>query len=240
VIAARLRIFVAGASGAIGRLLVPQLVSAGHEVTGATRSHAGAAVIAGSGSRAVVVDVLDRPALLAAVAEARPDIVIHQLTDLTTPPGQALGPVELRRNARLRVEGTGNLVAAVAAAGGRRLIAQSIAWLYADGAHPHTEDDPLLPPEPPGEIPSRLAVHELERLVTTDPRFEGVVLRYGRFYGPGTWDTTPSTPPTVHVEAAARAAVLALDHCEAGIYNVVDDAGPVSNAKARWLLGWSP
>jgi nucleoside-diphosphate-sugar epimerase len=76
--------------------------------------------------------------------------------------------------------------------------------------------------------------------VTTDPRLEGVVLRYGRLYGPGTWAATPPEPPTVHVDAAARAAALAVDHGEPGIYNIVDDDGPVSNARARRLLGWLP
>jgi len=86
---------------------------------------------------------------------------------------------------------------------------------------------------------TRQAVIDLERLTTTDPRFEGVVLRYGRLYGPGTWSTDPDEPPTVHVEAAAHAAVLAVDRGQPGIYAIVDDGGPVSNAKARRLLGWS-
>ena len=81
---------------------------------------------------------------------------------------------------------------------------------------------------------------DLERVATTDPRFDGVVLRYGRLYGPGTWETNPDEPPTVHVEAAARAALLAVDRCQSGIYNIANDGGPVSNAKARRQLGWSP
>ena len=235
-----MRIFVAGASGVIGRVLVGQLVGAGHDVTGTTRSHERTAALEAAGAEPVVVDAFDRHGLIAAVVGARPEVVIHQLTDLTTPPGQAIGDAELSRNARLRQEGTANLVDAVAAAGTRRLIAQSIAWLYADGPPPFTEDDPLLPPEPTGAVPTRRAVSTLERLVTSDPRFEGVVLRYGRLYGPGTWSDTPPQPPTLSVEAAARAALLAVDHGEPGIYNVVDDDGPVTNDKARSLLAWSP
>lgn len=235
-----MRIFVAGASGVIGRALVRQLLAAGHEVTGTTRSPRRGAALEAAGAQPVVVDAFDRRELMAAVLAARPDVVIHQLTDLSTPPGRGLGDAELDRNARLRHEGTANLVDAVVAAGSRRLIAQSIAWLYADGPGPFTESDPLLPPEPSGEVPTRMAVYALERLVTTDARFEGIVLRYGRLYGHGTWSETPPDPPTISVEAAARAAVLAVDHGEPGIYNVVEDGGPVSNAKARTLLGWSP
>lgn len=215
-------------------------MAAGHEVTGTTRTAERAGTLTAGGARALVVDVFDRPALIAGVVAARPDVVIHQLTDLATPPGQAIGDVELRRNARLREEGTANLVAVVVAAGSDRLIAQSIAWLYADGPEPHMEDDPLLPAEGAGVTPTRRAVHELERLVTTDPRFEGIVLRYGLLYGPGTWYETPQQAPTVHVETAARAAVLAVRRGGPGIYNVVDDDGPVSNHKARAILGWSP
>lgn len=235
-----MRIFVAGASGVIGRILVARLVAAGHEMTGTTRSAERCAAIEAAGAQPVVVDAFDRGGLTAAVIAARPDVVIHQLTDLSTPPGQGIGDAELIRNARLRQEGTANLVAAVVAAGSRRLIAQSIAWLYADGPRPFTEGDPLLPPEPTGTVPTRRAVYALERLVTADGRFDGIVLRYGRFYGPGTWSETSPEAPSINVEAAARAALLAVDHGEPGIYNVVDDAGPVSNAKARSLLAWSP
>jgi nucleoside-diphosphate-sugar epimerase len=87
---------------------------------------------------------------------------------------------------------------------------------------------------------TRQAVIDLERATTTDPSFEGVVLRYGRLYGPGTWTAEPDEPPTVHVDAAARAALLAVDRGDPGIYNVVNDGGPVSNAKARRVLGWAP
>ena len=233
------RIFIAGASGAIGRPLTAMLVAAGHDVTGTSRTETGAATIASAGARPAIVDVFDGAAGTAAMAVARPEVVIYQVTDLSTKPGEELTDERLEANAHVREVGTRNVVEATAAVGARRLIAQSIAWLYLPGPEPHTEDEPIAPP-PPAVIPrTRQAVIDLERLTTTDPRFEGVVLRYGRLYGPGTWSTDPDEPPTVHVEAAAHAAVLAVDRGEPGIYAIVDDGGPVSNAKARRLLGWS-
>jgi len=235
-----MRIFLAGASGAIGRPLTAMLVAAGHEVTGTTRSADGAATIAAAGARAAVVDVFDALALEAAVRASRPEAVIHQVTNLTLKPGEQLGDEQLARNAEVREIGTRNLVEAAAAAGARRLIAQSISWLYLPGPEPHTEDESIVPADGRAIDRTRAGVIELERLVTTDPRIEGVVLRYGRLYGPGTWDATPPRPPTVHVDAAARAAALAVERGDPGIYHIVDDGGPVSNAKARRILGWVP
>jgi len=234
------RIFVAGASGAIGRPLVAMLVAAGHRVTGTSRSAAGAATITAAGADGVIVDVLDAVAVLDAMQWADPDVVIYQVTDLATRPGEELTDERLAANAHVRKVGSRNVVEATAAVEARRLIAQSIAWLYLPGPEPHTEDDPIAPPPPAVIAPTRQAVIDLERVTTTDPRFEGVVLRYGRLYGPGTWESEPDTPPTVHVEAAARAALLAVDRGEPGIYSIANDDGPVSNAKARQLLGWSP
>jgi nucleoside-diphosphate-sugar epimerase len=235
-----MRIFLAGASGAIGRPLTAMLVAAGHEVTGTTRSADGARTISAAGARAVVVDILDAAGLGVAVAASRPQVVIHQVTSLTIKPGEELSDEQLARNAEVREGGTKNLIEAAAAAGARRVIAQSIAWLYLPGREPHTEDESIVPADPGAIDRTRRGVIELERQVTTDPRIDGIVLRYGRLYGPGTWATTPPEPPTVHVDAAARAAALAVDRGEAGIYFIVDDDGPVSNAKARRLLGWSP
>jgi nucleoside-diphosphate-sugar epimerase len=136
-----MRIFLAGASGAIGRRLTPLLIAAGHEVTGTTRSVDKVQELAAGGVDAVVVDVFNAGAVRDAVVRARPEIVIHQLTDLP----QVLDPARLRdalsRNSRLRIEGTANLVAAAQAAGARRLIAQSIAFAYAVGPEPHAETD---------------------------------------------------------------------------------------------------
>lgn len=234
------RIFLAGASGAIGRPLTSMLVAAGHHVTGTTRTEVGAATITSAGADAAIVDVLDAAAILDSMLRADPEVVIYQVTDLATKPGEELTDERLERNAHVRQVGTRNVVEATAAVGARRLIAQSIAWLYLPGPEPHLEDEPIAPP-PPAVIPrTRQAVLDLERITTTDPQFEGIVLRYGRLYGPGTWETEPDMPPTVHVEAAAQAALLAVERGEPGIYHVANDDGPVSNAKARRLLGWSP
>lgn len=235
-----MRIFVAGASGAIGRPLVAMLVAAGHEVTGATRTPGGAAGIRQSGARAVVVDVFNVVALAAAMATSLPDVVIHQVTNLTLKPGEILTDEQLARNAHVRKVGTRNLLDAAAAVRSHRLIAQSIAWLYLPGPEPHSEEESIVPPNHGAIDVTRSGVIDLERMVTTERRLEGVVLRYGRLYGPGAWSPTPAEPPTVHVDAAARATVLALDHGAPGIYQIVDDYGPVSNAKARILLDWEP
>jgi nucleoside-diphosphate-sugar epimerase len=166
--------------------------------------------------------------------------VVHQLTDLAgAVAGQPVEEATLRGNARIRTEGTENLVAAALAAGARRVVAQSIAWLYAPGPEPHDERDPLLPLGPTASI-SLAAVHALERQVLDDPRFDGVVLRYGRLYGDGTWTPLPPEPPTVSVAGAAEAAALAVARGAPGVYNIVDDGGPVANARARHELGWRP
>jgi nucleoside-diphosphate-sugar epimerase len=235
-----MRIFLAGASGAIGRPLTAMLVAAGHEVTGTTRSADAAEAITAAGARAVIVDILDAAELPDAVAASRPQVVIHQVTSLSLKLGEKLSDEQLARNAEVREVGTSNLIEAAAAAGAQRLIAQSIAWLYLPGREPHTEDESIVPPDPRAIDRTRSGVIELERLVMTDSRLEGVVLRYGRLYGPGTWAAAPPEPPTIHVDAAARAAALAVDGGEPGIYFIVDDDGPASNAKARRLLGWRP
>jgi nucleoside-diphosphate-sugar epimerase len=235
-----MRIFLAGASGAIGRPLTAMLVAAGHEVTGTTRSANGAATITAAGARAVVVDVFDAADLNLAVAASQPQVVIHQVTNLTLKPGEELSDEQLARNAEVRELGTSNLIEAAVAAGAQRVIAQSIAWLYLSGPEPHTETESIVPADRRAIDRTRRGVIELERLVTTNPSLDGIVLRYGRLYGPGTWAAMPPQPPTVHVDAAARAAALAVEHGDAGIYNIVDDDGPISNAKARRLLGWQP
>ncbi|HEY4183491.1 MAG TPA: NAD-dependent epimerase/dehydratase family protein [Polyangia bacterium] len=228
--------FVAGATGVIGRALVPLLLRAGHVVTGTTRSPERAAGLARLGARPVVVDVYDLAALCQAVEAARPAVVVHQLTDL--PDSDAPAALEAGRaaNARLRIEGTHNLVVAALAAGARRIVAQSVAFLYASGPGPHGEDAPL---EPPLGASAR-GVHALESAVLGTDGLEGVVLRYGRLYGPGTWTAVSSHPPALHVDAAAQAALLAVTKGAPGIYNIAEDDGAVSIEKARRALGFDP
>ena len=232
-----MRIFVAGAAGAIGRQLVPMLIEAGHAVTGTTRSDDRAAWLDGMGAEAVLLDAYDADAVLTAVLDARPDVMIHQLTDLAL----GFGPEEVAKTGRLREVGTMNLVEAAVAAGTRRLIAQSGAWLYADGPLPHDESHPLRTPTSDPADASLRGVVELERLVTQTPGLDGVVLRYGSFYGPNTaWEADTAPAPHVSVRAAARATLRAVERGPAGVYNVVDDDEAISNRRARDLLGWQP
>jgi nucleoside-diphosphate-sugar epimerase len=232
-----MRVFVAGAAGAIGRMLVPMLVADGHEVTGTTRSAERAAWLRDIGASPVTMDVMDAGQVRDALVTAAPDVVVHQLTDLAS----GFDTASLERNARLREVGTANLVDAILAVPARRLVAQSIAWLYADGPLPHTEADPLIDPaSDPGNV-SLPGVLTLERLVTRTPGIDGLVLRYGSLYGPGTaYAERPDGPTSVHVGAAARAAALAVSRGEPGIYNVVDEGGTASAALARRVLGWDP
>jgi nucleoside-diphosphate-sugar epimerase len=230
-------LFLAGASGAIGRTLAPMLVAAGWRVVGTTRSAGKAEVLKSLGVEPVVVDAFDAPALRAAMMDARPDIVVHQLTDL--PPGLDPDrmPDALVRNARLRDEGTRNLVAAAVAADARRLIAQSIAFVYAPGPTPHGEDDPLAIDADGLLGVSARGTASLERQVLEAP-LAGIVLRYGALYGPGTGADTGWGPGPVHVDAAARAAVLAAETDVTGIFNIAEADGAVSSEKAQRLLGW--
>ncbi|HET7766637.1 MAG TPA: NAD-dependent epimerase/dehydratase family protein [Burkholderiales bacterium] len=233
------RVFLAGAAGAVGRRLVPQLVRAGHEVWGTTRSQDRAGALEAAGATPVVVDVFDRDALSVAVSVARPDAVIHQLTDLGKASSGPIPEAVLKANARLREEGTRNLVEAAIASGARRFIAQSIAWMYAAGPEPHRENDPL---EREAKGPAAISlpgVVALERLTLESPPLQGVVLRYGRLYGPGTWNTAQGGRVPVHVDAAARAALLALGSQQTGIFNIAEEEGLVSCERARRLLGWS-
>ena len=246
-----LRIFIAGATGAVGQHLVPQLVARGHQVTGTTRSRADE--LRALGAEPVVVDPLDARAVREAVVAARPDVVVHQLT--------ALAGLGMTRNFdkafaltnRVRVEGTDHLIAAARAAGARRLVWQSFAgWPYArEGSRLKTEDDPL-DPEPPADARETLAaIRHLEHAVTSTPGMEGFVLRYGGFYGPGTSIDAGGEHSElvrkrkfpiggdgsgvwsfVHIADAAAATVAAIEGGRPGIYNVVDDdPAPIS----EWL-----
>lgn len=193
-----MRIFLAGASGVIGVRLIPLLVRDGHQVAGMTRSPGKAAALRELGAEPVVCDVFDAGALVKAVTAAGPELVLHQLTDL---PDQSGRIAEFApRNNRIRTEGTRNLLAAAARAGAARLLAQSIAWT----------------PPTAGE-----AVAEHERMVLGAG---GVVIRYGVFYGPGTYSGSGRVPPPprIHVDEAARRTVTLLD-APSGVVTVVED-----------------
>jgi len=239
-----MRVFVAGASGAIGRALVPRLVEAGHDVVAMTRTPAKEAGLRDAGAEPVVADALDAAGIRAAVKGAEPDVVVDQLTAI--PP--RLNPRRLERDFaltnRLRIEGTDHLVSAARAARAKRLVAQSFAgWPYAPtGSAIKGEDDPLDPNPAAGFRAMLDAIRHLERAVLSAEDLEGVVLRYGPFYGPGTSigmggsiveDVRRRRFPVVgnggavwsfiHVDDAARATVAAIEGGDPGIYNVVDD-----------------
>jgi nucleoside-diphosphate-sugar epimerase len=234
-----MKIFVAGASGVIGRRLLPLLVEAGHDVHGGTRSAQRAGLLRELGATPHVVDVFDLEALHAALRAVRPDVVVHQLTDL--PPG--LEPARMAegvaRNARIRAEGTANLVAATLGAGCGRLVAQSIAWAYAPGALPHREPDPLDLAAEGLRATTVGGVAALEAAVLGTPGLVGTVLRYGRLYGPGTGAERPPHPVCVHVDAAAAAAQLAVELGAHGAFNICEANDEVSPARAIERLGWS-
>jgi 2-alkyl-3-oxoalkanoate reductase len=251
-----MRVFVAGASGAIGRPLVPRLVEAGHEVTGMTRSDQRAEAIRAAGAKAVVADVFDEARVHAAIAAAEPDAVVHQLTALPERLNFRKRDLYAATN-RVRTEGTRILVDAARAAGARRLVAQSIAFAYRPGGTPvKDEDEPLLGGEVPGPLGGAMvAIGELERAVLEAQGLEGIVLRYGWFYGPGTqygegassWsDVRKRRFPVVgsgsglysfiHVDDAASATVAAVERGSQGVYNVTDDdPAPMS----EWLPAYA-
>jgi nucleoside-diphosphate-sugar epimerase len=235
-----MRIFLAGAAGAIGRRLVPLLLGAGHYVVGATRSPSKANALQAAGIEPVVLDVFDAALLTRAVSAARPDLVIHQLTDL--PPG--LDPNQMaegtKRNARMRSEGTQNLIAATLASGAPRLITQSIAWMYAPGPQPHAEEDPLDTHALGARAITVTGVATLERLTLASPPIEGIVLRYGHLYGPHTGSDVAGEAPALHVDAAASAALLAIDKARRGVFNIAEPNAYLSIEKARRELGFDP
>jgi nucleoside-diphosphate-sugar epimerase len=227
-----MRIFLAGATGAIGRRLVPLLLADRHTVVGSTRKAERTADLAARGVTPAVVDFMNGEATRAAVLSARPEVVIHELTDLPQVREPADWVAALERNTQLRIVATENLVQAAIAAGAGRVIAQSIAFAYAPGPLPHPESDPI--------DPASRGVLALEHFVLETPGITGVVLRYGRLYGPGTWSDGPTDPPAVHVDAAAQATALALTRGAAGAYNIAEDDGAVSIGKGRAALGFDP
>lgn len=232
------RVFVAGASGAIGRRLCRLLVDDGWAVVGTTRSSGKVQLLRDLGVEPAVVDVFDAELLRGIVCDAKPEVVVHQLTDL--PP--ALDPAQmaeaLPRNARLRDVGTRNLVAAAVAAGAQRMVAQSLAFVYAPGPMPYQEDAPLMLDDP-GYGETARAVASLEEQILAAP-LTGIVLRYGKLYGPGTgFDQPPSGGP-LHVDDAADAARRALTRGQTGIFNIAEEDGTVSIQRAVEAFGWRP
>lgn len=224
-------VFVAGAGGAIGRVLCELLLGDGWRVVGTTRKPATASELGALGVAPVLVDVFDPDAFLRAVVDAAPEVVIHQLTDLPKEYSASSMAAARPRNARIRELGTANLIAAAEASGARRLIAQSIAFAYAPGPRPYLEDAAL-------DVASAPAVARLEELVL-GCALEGIVLRYGRLYGPRTWSPVRAGEAPVHVDAAADAARRAATLGRPGVYNVAEDDGVVSSARANEGLGWS-
>jgi nucleoside-diphosphate-sugar epimerase len=237
-----MRIFVAGATGAVGRRLVRRLVRAGHTVVGLTRTPAKASFVRELGAEPVVADALDESSIDGAVRAARPDVIVHELTDLK-------GASDLRKfdrvfanSNRLRTSGTDHLLAAARACGVKRMVAQSFCgWPYArSGGHVKSEEDPL-DPNPPQKLRSTLdAIRYLEHVVTASAAPEGVALRYGAFYGPdtGMFDAAlieqirKRRVPLIgsgeawwsflHIDDAAEATALAVERGN-GVYNIVDD-----------------
>jgi len=248
-----MRVFVAGATGAIGKQLVPRLVAAGHEVHGMTRSESKQAMLYELGAVPVVADALDPDQVAWAVGRARPDVIVHQLTSI--PASLDLRHVnrDFAPTNRLRTEGTDYLLSAGHAVGVRRFVAQSNgAFPYARTGGPvKTEEDPLDPTPPRGMRESWAAIRHLEEAILSADWTEGIVLRYGGFYGPGT-SLAPGAEQVelvrkrkfplvgdgggvwsfIHIADAADATVAAVERGSRGVYNVVDDdPAPV----AEWL-----
>lgn len=248
-----MRVFVAGATGAIGRYLVPRLISAGHEVIGMTRSPDKADWLRDAGADVAIADALDRSTLIAAVREAKPEVVMHQLTGLTGVANYRRFDKSFALTNQLRTIGTDNLLEAARAAGARRFIAQSYgSWNYErTGSRVKTEQDALDPNPPANQARTLQAIRYLERAVESAHGIEGLSLRYGNFYGPGSGLSRDGEIAAavrkrqfpvvgdgegiwsfIHLDDAAAAAVAALDNGAPGIYNVCDDE-PV--AVRAWL-----
>lgn len=248
-----MKVFVAGASGVVGRHLIPQLVDAGHEVVAMTRSPDKTARLRALGAQPVVADALDQPAVTAAVRQARPQAVVHQLTAIPVRTGVGKFDRIFAATNRLRTEGTDILLAAARAAGAHRFVAQSFCgWTYVRTGGPvKTEDDPLDPTPVRSFHQSLDAVRYLEHAVLDARGLDGLVLRYGFFYGPGTAIAPDGQIGElvakrrfpivgqgtgvwsfVHMTDVASATVAALERGPAGIYNIVDDdPAPL----AQWL-----
>jgi nucleoside-diphosphate-sugar epimerase len=249
-----MRVFVAGATGAIGRQLVPRLVSAGHDVYGMTRSESKRASLRDLGAVPVVADALARDQVADAVGNARPDVIVHQLTAIPSALDMRHFDSDFAPTNRLRTEGTDNLLAAGQSVGVQRFVAQSVAayGAYARVGGPVKGEEDPLESTPAREMRQTLAAaRHLEDAVLGAEWTEGIVLRYGAFYGPGTSMASDGEQAEmvrrrkfplvgdgagvwsfIHVADAAQATVAAVEHGRRGVYNVVDDdPAPV----AEWL-----
>ena len=239
-----MRILVAGATGAVGLQLVPQLIAAGHSVVGTTRTAAKAAIIQRMGAKPAIADGLDAPGIRAAVIAAKPDIIIDQMTDLAAVTDLRHFDRAFATTNRLRTQGTDFLLAAAREAGVKRFIAQSFCgWTYGRGGDATKTEADALDPDPPEELRRTLqAILHLEDAVTGSTNPEGIVLRYGSFYGPDTGMLSRAMIDQlrrrrvpligggggrwsfIHVEDAASATVAAIERGKPGeIYNIVDD-----------------
>jgi nucleoside-diphosphate-sugar epimerase len=246
-----MKVFVAGATGVLGRELIPRVVAGGHEVVGMTRSRSKQDLVRSLGARPVVADALDPDGVAQAVASAEPEVIVHELTALSGKLSARdmrhpeRSPMATMTN-RLRTEGTDHLLAAARAVGARRFVAQSFgAFRWARTGGPVlTEEDPVDPDAPEALRPALVGILHVERSVTAIEWGEGVVLRYGGFYGPGTAVSldpdAPFAAPVrkrrfpiigngggvwshIHIDDAAAATVAAIEHGEPGLYNIVDD-----------------
>ena len=236
-----MKVFVAGATGAIGRPLIKSLTRAGHTAFGMIRSQDSGASLSEAGGEAVIADALDAASVSAAVAKVRPEVIINELTSLprhyTATEMKAAG----ERDTRVRLEGNKNLIAAARQAGVRRVMVQSTGFWYAPGQGLAEESESLAVDASPAVAAGSQRYVELEDMTLNQAEFEGVALRYGFFYGPGTWFTTDGdmceqvrqrqvpiigngqgVSSWVHIDDAAEATVKALD-CAPGAYNIVDD-----------------
>lgn len=239
-----MKVFLAGATGAIGKRLVPLLVSAGHEVVGMTRTAAKTGALRAAGAEPVVADALDREAVREAVLRAHPEVVIHQLTALTGMGDLKHFDNDLAGTNRLRTEGAENLLAAAQEAGAQRFVAQSFSGWPNErrGGRVKSEEDPL-DADPPETMRRTLgAIRQLEAMVSGASGLTGIVLRYGGFYGPGTslgeggkfvemvrrrqlplFGAGTGVWSFLHIDDAANATRIAAGEGPGGIYNIVDD-----------------
>lgn len=245
-----MKVLLAGASGAIGRPLTARLLEAGHELVATTTTEARAAALRAAGAEAVVLDGLDAAALRDAVARAEPEVIVNQLTALSAPLNPRRYDRWLAQTNRLRTEATATLLEAGRAAGARRVVVQSVSFITAAQGPPVLDEEAPPNPDAPGQVEPTLA---MERMVAQAPGLEGLVLRYGYFYGPGT-SLGPGGQQTemvrkrrlpligsgagvwsfIHVDDAAAATVAALERGGTGVLNVVDDAPAPMR---EWLPG---